>query len=73
MVLTVALEPTERLSLLTLKPASFYNIEKHVNHALILKVNYACCVHITDRGLITYQRVQAPFTHKMKALKQAFF
>ena len=57
---------------LTLKPASFYNIEKHVNRTLILNVNHACCVDIADCGLIAYQRIQAPFTHKMKAYKISF-
>ena len=69
MVLTIALEAAKRLSLLTLKPASF---EKHINCTLILKVNYVCYVHITDCGLIAYQRIQAPFTHKMKAYKISF-
>ena len=58
--------------ILTLKSASFYNIEKHVNRTLILKVNHACCVHITDCGLIAYQRIQAPFTHEMKGYKISF-
>ena len=49
---------------LTLKPASFYNIEKRVNSTLILKVNYACCVHITDCGQIAYQRIWAPLYMK---------
>ena len=57
---------------LTLKPASFYNIEKHVNCTLILKVNHACCAHITCCGLIAYQRLQALFTHEMKAYKISF-
>ena len=57
---------------LILKHASFYNIEKHVNHTFILKVNHECCVHNTDRGLIAYQRIQAPFTHKMNAYKISF-
>ena len=57
---------------LTLTPASFYNIEKHVNHTLILKVNHACCAHITDCGLIAYQRIQAPFTHETKTYKVSF-
>ena len=52
---------------LTLKPANFYNIEKHIKHTSILKVNYACCVHITDYGLIPYQRILALFIHIMKA------
>ena len=52
---------------LTFNPASFYNIEKHVNCTLILTVNHVCLAHSTDRGLITYQRIQAPFTHEMKA------
>ena len=69
MVLTIALEPAKRLSLLTLKPASFYNI---INRTLILKVNHVNHVHITDCGLIAYQRIQAPFTHEMKAYKSAF-
>ena len=34
------------------KPACFYNIEKHVNYTLILKVKYACCAHITHSGPI---------------------
>ena len=59
-------------SLLTLKLASFHNIEKHVNHTLILKVNHVCCMHITDCGLIAYQRIQAPFTHEMKPYKLSF-
>ena len=54
-------------SSLTLKPANFYNIEKHIKHTSILKVNYACCVHITDYGLIPYQRILALFIHIMKA------
>ena len=36
---------------LTLKPANFYNTEKHVKCTLIFKVNYVCCVFITDFGL----------------------
>ena len=69
MVLTITLEATKRLSLLTLKPASF---EKHINRTLILKVNHVCRVHITDCGLIAHQRIQAPFTHEMKAYKTSF-
>ena len=57
------------ICLLTLKPASFYNIEKHVNCTLILKVNHVCCTHITDCGLNAYQRIKAPFTHETKAYK----
>ena len=57
---------------LTLKPAIFYNVEKHVNFMLILIVNHVCCAHITDCELIAYQRIQAPFTHKMKAYKISF-
>ena len=72
MVLTIALEAAKRLTLLTLKPASFYNIKKHVNCALILKVNHVCRVHITDCGLIACLRIQAPFTHEMKAYKISF-
>ena len=53
---------------LTLKPASFHNIEKHVNRTLILKVNHVHCAH----GLIAYQSIQAPFTHKTKAYKISF-
>ena len=56
----------------TLKPASFYYIEKHVNCTLILKVNLICCVQITDCGLIAYQRIQALFTHETKAYKIGF-
>ena len=66
-------KPSNKASLsLNLKPAKFYNIEKYVNRTLILKVNHACCVHITDCGLIAYQRIQAPFTHKTKAYKISF-
>ena len=54
------------------KPAIFYNVEKHVNCTLILKVNHACYAHITDCELIAYQRIQAPFTHEMKAYKISF-
>ena len=39
---------------LTLKPENFCNIEKHVKRTLILKVNHACCAHITDFGLMAY-------------------
>ena len=39
---------------LTLKLTNFYNIKKHVKRRLILKAKYACCVHITDLGLIGY-------------------
>ena len=39
---------------------------------VIMKVNHACCVHITDYGLIAYQRIQAPFTHETKAYKISF-
>ena len=52
---------------LRVKPA-IYNIEKHVKHTLILKVNYAYCVHITDFGLNTYQRIEALFIHKNESL-----
>ena len=41
---------------------SLNNIEKYADGTLILKVNHACCVHISDCGLIAYQRKQAPFT-----------
>ena len=54
---------------LTLKLANFYIIYKHVKHTLILKVKYACCVHITDCGLITYQRISTLFIHGTKAYK----
>ena len=42
---------------LTLKPASIYNIEKHVTCTLSLKVKNACCAQITDFWLIIYQRI----------------
>ena len=63
---------THTILLLTLKPTSFYNIKKHGNRTLILKVNHACCAHITDCGLIAYQRIQAPFTYETKAYKVSF-
>ena len=50
-------EVFEGLLGLTLTPTNFYNTEKHVKRMLILKVNYACCVHITDCGIIAYQRI----------------
>ena len=52
---------------LTFNAANFYNTKKHVKHTVILKVNYACCVHITDFGLILYQRISALFTQETKA------
>ena len=50
-----------------LKPEKFLDTEKHVKRTLILKVTYACCAHITDFGLIAYQRILALFIHKTKA------
>ena len=44
---------------ITLKLSSFYNIEKHVKHTLILEVNYGWYVHITNFGLIAHQRILA--------------
>ena len=58
--------------LLTLKPSSFYNIEKHVNRKLILVINHECCAHITDCGLIAYQRIQALFTCETQTYKLSF-
>ena len=57
---------------LTLNPTSFYNIEKHVNCTLILKVNHACYAHIANCGLIAYQSIQVCFTHKMKTHEVSF-
>ena len=48
---------------LTLKTTNCYNIEKCVEHTLILKA------HITNCELIAYQRIQAPFKHETKATK----
>ena len=53
---------------LTLKS---YNNEKHVKRTLILQVNYVCCAHITDFGLIACQRIVC-FIHEMKAYKICF-
>ena len=49
-----------------LKPTNFHNIKKHVKCTLILEVNYVCCAHITDLGLIAYQRILAIFIQKPK-------
>ena len=57
---------------LILKPINFYNTEKHIKCTLILKVNYTCCVHITDFGLIVYQRILTLFIHETKAYKITF-
>ena len=38
-----------------------------------LIVNHVCCAHITECGLIAYQRKQTPFTHEMKAYKKLSF
>ena len=53
---------------LTLKPTNFYNTEKHVKRTLILQVNYACCAHITDFGLIAYQRIFGSFYTQNQSL-----
>ena len=68
----ICMDSLEHPNPLTLKPISFYNIEKHVNRTLILKVNQVCILHITHGGLIAYQRMQAPFTHETKAYKISF-
>ena len=59
-------------SRVTLKSTNSYNIEKHVKHTLISKVNYACCVHITAFGLTAYQRILVLFIHETKAYKISF-